>query len=60
VGLGTWSERLKRARSRKEDERREVRRRMLREAIGPEVVSQGDSRFVDVQRGAEGNARVIH
>ena len=60
VGLGTWSEKLKRARSRKEDERREVRRRMLREAIGPEVVSQGDSRFVDVQRSAEGNARVIY
>ena len=60
VGLGAWSERVKRAKSRKEDEKREVRRRMLREAIGPDVVSQGDSRFVDVQRSAEGNVRVIH
>lgn len=40
VGLGAWSDRVKQARSRKEDERREVRRRMLREAIGPDVVSQ--------------------
>lgn len=46
VGLGGWSERVRKARGKREDQERERRRRMLREAIGPEVISQGDSRFL--------------
>jgi hypothetical protein len=66
VGLGGWSERVKEARGRREDEERERRRRMLREAIGPEVISQGDSRFLGgadagLGRSVEGrDGRVIH
>ena len=61
VGLGGWSERVRKARGRREDEERERRRRMLREAIGPEVISQGDSRFLgDVNIGAGRDERVIH
>jgi hypothetical protein len=61
VGLGGWSERVRKARGRREDEERERRRRMLREAIGPEVISQGDSRFLgDLVIGVGRDGRVIH
>jgi len=48
VGVGRLSslrEKLAIARARKEEERRELKREKLRKSIGPEVISQGDSRF---------------
>ena len=47
ISLSAWQERMRVAKNRKDDEQREARRRMLREAIGPNVISQGDSRFPD-------------
>jgi hypothetical protein len=61
VGLNAWQERMRLARNRKEDEKREERRRALRDAIGPDVVSQGDSRFPVPAAAVEGTDReVIH
>ena len=45
MGLHDLQDRLLYARQRKEDERRERRRAALRERIGANVISQGDSRF---------------
>ena len=45
MGLRDLQDKLLYARQRKEDERRERRRAALRERIGANVVSQGDSRF---------------
>lgn len=45
ISLQGIQERLLHAKQRKEDERRERRRAMLRRSIGANVISQGDSRF---------------
>ena len=45
IGIHELQERMLFARQRKEDERRETRRAALRESIGANVISQGDSRF---------------
>ncbi|KAK5938299.1 hypothetical protein PMZ80_009269 [Knufia obscura] len=48
MGVGRLSslrDKMTTARARREDERRELRREKLRKSIGPDVVSQGDSRF---------------
>ena len=45
LGLHGLQDRLLYAQQRKEDERRERRRAALRESIGANVISQGDSRF---------------
>lgn len=66
IGLGAWQERVRLARNRKEDEKREERRRVLREAIGDVVVSRGDSRFPiagagqATTMGVRGGREVIH
>lgn len=45
ISLKNIQERLLYAKQRREDERREKRRAMLRRSIGANVISQGDSRF---------------
>jgi len=45
IGLHGIQDRLLYAKQRKEDEKREKRRAMLRKSIGANVISQGDSRF---------------
>lgn len=45
IGLHDIQDRLLYAKHRKEEERREARRAALRESIGPNIVSRGDSRF---------------
>lgn len=46
IGLGDVSSRLKLSNRRKEDEKREKSRQALREKIGPQVISTGDSRYL--------------
>ena len=45
LGIKEMQQRMTSAKNRREDEKREKRRRELRQSIGPNVVSQGDSRF---------------
>ena len=45
LGIREMQQRVTSVKNRREDEKRERRRRELRQSIGPNVVSQGDSRF---------------
>ena len=46
IGLRDLQQRMLSVKRRKEDERRDKRREELRRSIGPNVISQGDSRYI--------------
>jgi len=49
LGFRELQQRMLSAKRRKEDERRDKRREELRRSIGPNVISQGDSRYISLR-----------